>query len=397
MLLHRNLLANEQPPSSPPSSLPDLSNEHLLKILAALPNTVEVILTLAATCRRLNEFAIAYHFGSISGYYLFGSSPIRPASQKCRRTQRRPFTSFRMLRLSFIYDPPLSVIHCIFSDNFHKDMREVKRSLPALKRMGLLSGTFSVSFEYVNWLKVTLFECPGQYLAWTLRSIEESPVETLNLGSISDDVLLKFNEFPLGNLQNMTLSRCSFSFAAFSVFLGFHPHITTLHLGTWNPISRIAGRRGPRRSDHPKITLESATRMSLACISGTATTLYALLSTAEVFPILQSVTITGEDTKLGIQEALLLISQIDTIDCISIQRKGLNAAEWPRFRFPWWRGLGVTRTEALLTEITDFSISFQFPDAAEVPAAVALIPNLKRFRTTCRSARRKRYSVLWER
>ncbi len=26
----------------------------------------------------------------------------------------------------FIYDLPLSVIHCIFSDHFHKEMREVK-------------------------------------------------------------------------------------------------------------------------------------------------------------------------------------------------------------------------------------------------------------------------------
>ncbi len=168
---------------------------------------------------------------------------------------------------------------------------------PRSQAYGLAFRQVLCSFEHVNWPKVNLSECPGQYLAWTLRSIEESPVETLNLGSISDDILLKFSEFPLGNLQNMTLSCCSFSFAAFSAFLEFHPHITTLHLGTWNPISRIAGRRGPRRSDHPKIALESATRMSLTCISGTATTLF--ISTAEVFPILQSVTIMGEDTKLG--------------------------------------------------------------------------------------------------
>ncbi|SJL07016.1 uncharacterized protein ARMOST_10359 [Armillaria ostoyae] len=130
------------------------------------------------------------------------------------------------------------------------------------------------------------------------------------------------------------------------------------------------------------MALEPVTRVSLTCISGTATTLRATLSAAEVFPVLQSVTITGEDTKLGIQEALLLISQIPTVDCLSIHHKGLNAAEWLRFKFPWWRGLGVTRAEALLTEIIDFTISFQNLDAAEVPAAVALIPNLKRFRTT---------------
>ncbi|PBK66274.1 hypothetical protein ARMSODRAFT_960218 [Armillaria solidipes] len=80
--------------------------------------------------------------------------------------------------------------------------------------------------------KVTLSESLRQHIAWTLRSIEESPVETLDLGSISDDVLLKISEFPLGNLRNLTLSHCSFTFAAYSAFLEFHPHITTLHLRT---------------------------------------------------------------------------------------------------------------------------------------------------------------------
>ncbi len=128
------------------------------------------------------------------------------------------------------------------------------------------------------------------------------------------------------------------------------------------------------------MTLEPATRISLTRISGTVTTLRALLSTAEVLPVLQSVTITSEDT-LGTQEALLLISQTPAVDRLSIRHKGLNAAEWLHFKFPRWRGLDVKRAEELLTEITDFSISFHPPDAAEVPAAVALIPNLKRFRT----------------
>ncbi len=213
-----------------------------------------------------------------------------------------------------------------------------------------------------------------------LQVYEESPIETLDLRSLSDDVLLKINEFSFSNLQRVTLSNCKFGFAAFSAFLERHPHITTLHLGTWNPISQIAGRRSLRISEHPKVTLEPATRISLTRISGTVTTLRALLSTAEVFPVLQSVTITSEDT-LGTQEALLLISQTPAVDRLSIRHKGLNAAEWLHFKFPRWRGLDVKRAEELLTEITDFSISFHPPDAAEVPAAVALIPNLKRFRT----------------
>ncbi|PBK82358.1 hypothetical protein ARMGADRAFT_735487 [Armillaria gallica] len=421
--------------SPPPSSLPDLPNELLLKIFAALPNTVEIILTLATTCRRLNEFAMACHFGSVSCYEFCGSSSNSSAGKKCgKRAQRGPFISFRMLRLSFIYNPPLAVIHCKFSNNFCKEMREVKRSFPALKRMDLLSGRFSVSFEHMEWpqvpteahaaffedlsklgcktinmdisnrrsydaprartgviivfdppvltklSKITLSECPEQYMAWMLQCIEESPIETLDLRSLSDDVLLKINEFPFSNLQCVTLSRCKFGFAAFSAFLERHPHITILHLGTWNPISRIAGRRSLRGSEHPKMSLEPATRMSLTRIGGTAMTLRALLSTAEVFPVLQSVTITSEDTP-GTQEALLLISRIPAVDRLSIRHKGLNAADWLTFKFPRWRGLDVKRAEALLTGITDFSISFHPPDAAEVPAAVALIPNLKRFRT----------------
>ncbi len=133
-----------------------------------------------------------------------------------------------MLRLSFIYNPPLAVIHCKFSNHFRKEMREVKRSLPALKRMDLLSGRFSVSFEHMEWpqvpteahaaffedlsklgcktinmdisnrrfydaprartsvivvfdppvltklSKITVSECPEQYMAWMLQCIEES-------------------------------------------------------------------------------------------------------------------------------------------------------------------------------------------------------------------------------
>ncbi|KAK0221071.1 hypothetical protein EDD85DRAFT_272822 [Armillaria nabsnona] len=140
-------------------------------------------------------------------------------------------------------------------------------------------------------------------------------------------------------------------FAASSAFLEHHPHITTHHLRTWNPISQIAGRRGLRRSGHPKMSLEPATRMSLACISGT-TTLRALLSAAEVFPVLRLVTISGEDT-LGTQEALLLISQIPTVDRLRISLDGLNT-EWLRSTFPRWRGMGVKRAESLLRGIADF-------------------------------------------
>ncbi|PBK74733.1 hypothetical protein ARMSODRAFT_488997 [Armillaria solidipes] len=91
-------LACDSPPllSSP---LPDLANELLLKILAELPYTVETILTLATMCHRLNEFAMAYHFGRVF-YELFD------------HTQRRPFTFPDVLRLSFIYKPSLSVWAC---------------------------------------------------------------------------------------------------------------------------------------------------------------------------------------------------------------------------------------------------------------------------------------------
>ncbi|PBK67138.1 hypothetical protein ARMSODRAFT_320183 [Armillaria solidipes] len=119
-----------------------------------------------------------------------------------------------------------------------------------------------------------------------LRCIEESPVETLDLRSLSDDVLLKINELSLSNLQDVMLLCCTFGFAAFSGFLERQPHIMTLHLGTWSPISWIAGRRGARGSEHPKMSLEPATRMLLTRISGTATTLRTLLSAAGVFPVL---------------------------------------------------------------------------------------------------------------
>ncbi len=85
---------------------------------------------------------------------------------------------------------------------------------------------------------VTLSERPGQCSAWTLQSVKESPFETLDLRSLSDRVLLKIDGFSLNNLQNVRLLHCTFSFAALC-----HPHITTLHLRTWNPISWIAGRR----------------------------------------------------------------------------------------------------------------------------------------------------------
>ncbi|KAK0469227.1 uncharacterized protein EV420DRAFT_1493156 [Desarmillaria tabescens] len=408
-------------PPPPPcvTTLPDLPNELLLKILAELPDTVEIIFALATTCRRLNEFAMTYHFKRVS-YELFDGT-------------RRPFASFQMLRVSFIYTPSLSVIRCKFSNNFYKEMREVKRSLAPLKRMGLFPGKFSVSCENMHWpklptkqhvaffhdlsklkcktmnthsspisafvrpggnitfdppvltklLNVTLSKRPEQYIVWMLNSIKESPVKTLNLNSLSDDVLLKINEFSLSKLRNVTVLNCTFSFAAFSVFLERHPHIATLHLRTWNPISKIGGKREPRGSDHPKMSLEPATRMSLTCISGTATTLHALLSNPEVFPVLQSVTVTGEDAS-GTQEALVLISHIPSVGRLSVTLKRLNAAEWLRFKFPRWRGWDAKRAEPLLTKITDFSITFITVDvieAVEVPAAVGLFPNLKRFRT----------------
>ncbi len=49
--------------------------------------------------------------------------------------------------------------------------------------------------------KVTLSECPGQYISWILLCIEESSAETLDL-RFSDDILLQINEFPLSNLRS---------------------------------------------------------------------------------------------------------------------------------------------------------------------------------------------------
>lgn len=110
---------------------------------------------------------------------------------------------------------------------------------------------------------------------------EGVPVKTLDLESLSDDdVPSKINGSSLDALRNVMISHCSFSFAAFSTFIHtFQRSICEHGTGT----SRIAERRGPRRSDHPKMSLEPATRMSLTCISGTAMTLRTLLSVANTF------------------------------------------------------------------------------------------------------------------
>ncbi|PBK66327.1 hypothetical protein ARMSODRAFT_361127 [Armillaria solidipes] len=125
-------------PSRSSTTISDLPNELLHKILAELPRSVETTIALATTCRSLNEFAMAYHFGSDS-YLSFG-----------RHSQ--PFASFQMLRLSFLHKPRLSFIYCIFSDNFSKEMIEVQRSLAVLKAMGT---DFHVSFDGMDWPKIS--------------------------------------------------------------------------------------------------------------------------------------------------------------------------------------------------------------------------------------------------
>ncbi|SJL10310.1 uncharacterized protein ARMOST_13694 [Armillaria ostoyae] len=397
--------------SRPLSTLSDLPNELLHKILAELPRSVETTIALATTCRRLNEFAMAYHFGSDS-YMSFG-----------RHSQ--PFASFRMLRLSFLHKPRLSFIYCIFSDNFSKEMTEIQRSLAVLKAMGT---DFHVSFNGMDWSeipaekhvaffedlsklkchtidtsdagpkltnpsmangiikfappaltqlsKVTLSQLPECYIAWMLRSINQSSITTLCLHSLSDDNLLELNKLPLHHLQDVTLSSCTSSFAAVAAFLKTHQHITFLDTGTWSPISTITGSKGRRRSNRVlKTSLEPATRMSkLSIIIGTATAIRALLSTPEAFPSLERVNVMEGDVA-GMQEALLLISHIPTVYHLRLYLQDLN--EWLQFKFPHRRG--VERAESLLKTITDLLMRGISP--ANIPAVAGLLPNLKRFHT----------------
>ncbi|PBK66354.1 hypothetical protein ARMSODRAFT_960340 [Armillaria solidipes] len=415
-------------PSRSSTTISDLPNELLHKILAELPRSVETTIALASTCRRLNEFAMACHFGNKSHLY-FGR-------------YFWPFTSFRMLRLSFVYKPPLSLIGCQFSNNFHQEMMEIKRSLAVLKAMGT---DFDVSFEDMNWPKmpaekhvtffkdlsklrcttidthgscsraptrtgapariwfdlpcltqlstVTLAERPAQYMAWMLRSMKESPVRVLTLYCLSDDTLLKIIETTLNSLQTVALEGCTFSFAAVAAFLESHQHIKSLDTTTWKPASSVTGSKGHKRSKlNLKTSFEPATRLSLSSITGTAAAIRALLSTPGAFPSLEQVDITDGDVT-GMQEALLLISYIPTVHHLCLCLEDLD--KWLRFKFR--RGRGVKRAEELLKGITDFSISLDYQEVirtAEIPAAAALIPNLEQFHTTSRCSEREQLNFV---
>ncbi len=218
MLLHRNLLENGRGLPVAPSRCyrhlhhlyPICQTNSYSKYLRRCPTPSK----LAATCRRLNEFAMAYHFGSVSCYEFCGSSSNSSVGKKCGKcTQRPPFTSFRMFRLSFIYNPPLAVIHCKFSNHFRKEMREVKRSLPALKRMGLLSGRFSVSFGQMFGLKVptethaAFFEDLGTLGCKTI-DMDNLIQRFYDVPTARTSVIVVFDPSVLTKLSKVTLSEC---------------------------------------------------------------------------------------------------------------------------------------------------------------------------------------------
>ncbi|KAK0484785.1 hypothetical protein IW261DRAFT_1604995 [Armillaria novae-zelandiae] len=399
------------------ASLSDLPNELLHKILAELSRSdsesrsVETTIALASTCRRLNEFTMARHFGSDS-YLSFGRYSW-------------PFTSFRMLRF-----------------DFSKEMTEVQRSLAVLKAMGT---DFDVSFEGMGWpqlptkrhiaffkdlskLKcttidtrlsslfattetgvpahrrfcppcltqlstVTLTHCPAQYMAWMLRSIKESPVEVLTLHHLSDDTLLKITKTVLSSLWAVMLLDCTFSFAAVVAFLESHQHIKSLDTGTWKPVTSVTGSKGHKKSKPDlKTSFKPATRLSLSSIAGTATAIRALLSTPGAFPSLEQVDIMDGDVT-GKQEALLLISHIPSVHHLNLNLQDLN--EWLQFKFP--HGRRVKRAEELLRGITDFSIVLYHQEVihtVEIPTVAALILNLERFHTTSLCSEREQLSFV---
>ncbi len=178
--------------SRPLSTLSDLPNELLHKVLAELPRSVETTIALATTCRRLNEFAMAYHFGS-DFYLSFGRYSW-------------PSTSFRMLRLSFVHKPSLSSIYCLSSANFSKEMTEVQRSLAVLKAMGT---NFHVSFDDMDWPKISaekhvaFFEDPSKLRCHTIDTSSAGPRLTTPM---ANDVI-KFDAPALTQLSKVTLSR----------------------------------------------------------------------------------------------------------------------------------------------------------------------------------------------
>ncbi|KAK0421782.1 hypothetical protein EV421DRAFT_1869933, partial [Armillaria borealis] len=278
-----------------------------------------------------------------------------------------------------------------FSNNFHQEMMEIKRSLADMNWPKMPAEKHIAFFEDLSKLRCHTIDTRSSrlavpsmandiinfcYVAWMLRSITQSPVTTLCLHSLSDGNLLELSKLSLHHLQDVTLLSCTFSFAAVATFLESQQHIKSLYTGAWSPISSITGSKGRRRSNRGlKTSLEPATRMSLSSINGTATAIRALLSTPETFPYLEQVGVTDGDVT-GMQEALLLISHIPTAYHLCLCLQDLN--EWLQFKFP--RGRGVERAESLLKMITDLTMPGISPD--NIPAVAGLIPNLKRFQTS---------------
>ncbi len=431
----RKRLASQSPqrspsPSHPSTTLSDLPNELLHEILDELPPSDKTIIALATTCRRLNEFVMAHHFGRVS-------------SRNFRRNSGdQPFSSFRALRLSFIYKPRLSSIYCNFSENFGKEMKEVQRSLPILKAMGT---EFHVSFMGMYWPKpptekrvaffkdlsklrcttidthasypgsdattvtgvparigpgppyltqlstVTLTVHPKQYMAWILQSMKESPVRVLTLCYLPNKTLKTIAETTLDSLQTVTLLGCRVSFTVVTAFLKSHPRIKSLDTRAWNPLTRITPKCLKETRRGFETSFEPATRLSLSSITGTATAIQCLLSTPKAFPFLERADITdGEVTEM--QHALFKISHILTVHHLHLHLQDLN--EWLQFKIP---GKRVKRVEELLTRITDFSISFDDQEVIRtvgIPIAAALIPNLERFHTTSRCSEREQLNFV---
>ncbi|KAK0451721.1 hypothetical protein EV421DRAFT_2031461 [Armillaria borealis] len=415
----RKRLASLSPQRSPSPSrssttLSDLPNELLHEILTELPPSVETTIALATTCRHLNEFVMVHHFGRVS-YQIFS-----------RNDDDRPFTSFRVLRLSFIHKPRLSSIRCIFSDNFSKEMSEVQRSLAVLKAMGT---EFHVSFKSMNWPKpptkkhAAFFKDLSKLRCTTINTYASGPcaaartgvparigsdtpcltqlttvtltvhsAQVLTLHCFPDKTLNKVAETTLNSLQTLTLSECMVTFGTVAAFLESHQHIKSLDTGTWYPFTRITGRHGHEGSKRDlRRRLEPATRMSLSSVTGTTTAIQWLLSTPKAFPSLERVDITDGDVT-GMQEALFLISQIPTVHHLRLHLQDLN--KWLQFKIP---GKRLKRAEELLTGITDFSISLDDQDVIHtvgIPIAAALIPNLERFHTTSRCSEREQLNFV---
>ncbi|KAK0221021.1 hypothetical protein EDD85DRAFT_1028560 [Armillaria nabsnona] len=418
-------------PSRPSTTLSDLPNELLHEILDGLPPSDKTTIALATTCRRLNEFVMVHHFGQVSYRYF------------SRNSGDRPFSSFRVLRLSLIYKPRLSSIYCNFSENFGKEMKEVQRSLADLKAMGT---EFHVSFMGMYWPKpptekhvaffkdlsklrcttidmhashpgpdattvtgvparigpgppyltqlstVTLTVHPKQYMAWILQSMKESPVKVLTLCYSPNKTLKTIAETTLDSLQTVTLLGCRVSFTVVTAFLESHPRIKSLDTRTWNPLTRITPKCFKETQRYCEMSFKSATRLSLSSITGTATAIQWLLSTPKAFPFLERVDITDGDVT-EMQQALFKISHIPTVHHLCIHLQDLN--EWLQVKFH--RGKRVKRAEELLTGITDFSISFDDQEVIRtvgIPIAAALIPNLERFHTTSRCSEREQLNFV---